>query len=115
MKKIFHPHHRTAWSLRTSGLPLVAVTMSGETVRIGSTRKAAGYIDVPDDAVAILWCYSSNTGRRTVHVLEPRDGLPAIVSIADSNSPNEVDAALDPLPAAARSAAATVVSDWIWG
>jgi hypothetical protein len=100
--KVFHPGHRTAWSHRTSGYPLVAVRASGGIENLGGTRTRACRIEVPEDTVAILWCYTSGSGRRTVYVLAPENGLPERARIVDDgSSPEEIRAALGAMPESA--------------
>jgi hypothetical protein len=82
---------------------LVAVRVNGDIVDLGGTRKCACRIDVPEDCVAILWCYFSGSGRRTIYVLAPEDGLPERARIVDAedSSPDVIRAVLGGLPESA--------------
>jgi hypothetical protein len=96
--RIFHPAHRTAWSVRTTGFPLLAVRSNGELVDLGGTRRQACRLQVPEDTVAVLWHYKSNGGYRTTYILEPRDGLPERLHVSDWLDPQQVAQALRDLP-----------------
>jgi hypothetical protein len=77
-KKVFHPFHRTAWSLRTQDMPLKAVSPSEGVVDLGGTRKYPCRLSIPEDTLCILWGYWSNSDRKHVTVLKPEDGLPDV-------------------------------------
>jgi len=118
--KIFHPLHRTAWSRRTSGMPLRAVTKDGRVVKIeGGARKHPGYLEVPDDTTLILWFYTTTGGYRQVHVLQAVHGLPDLVVVENKMDPEEARRRIEgALPSgmaeAARRAIVEAVEKWLW-
>lgn len=83
-KKIFHPLHRTAWSLRTSGFPILAVGPGGKILARLDSRKRAGFIEVPSGTSYLLHLYWTGSGRLILYRYKPEDGLP------DDGEPFEV-------------------------
>ncbi len=76
--KIFHPLHATAWSIRTSGFPILAVGEGGKILARLRSQKQAGYIEVPDGTSYLLHLYWTGSGRLVLYRYRPEDGLPQI-------------------------------------
>ena len=66
--KLIVDFHEWAWSLRTQGFPVYAVTKNGEKILIGGTVKKRTVYDLPPDTIAVLRRYYSNAGYLTVFV-----------------------------------------------
>ena len=68
-----HPHliveaHEWAWSLRTQGFPVYAITASGELVEVGETKKHVARYALPEGTVAVVRYYESVKGHVTLYV-----------------------------------------------
>jgi len=68
--KIFVRYHEWAFSLRTSGFPVYAVTSRG-LVKVGVTKKAPTSYRLPPGTVAVVREYRSNRGYRTFYIYFP--------------------------------------------
>ena len=71
--KVFVDFHEWAWSARTSGYGVYAITQQGDIIKIGVTTKKPASYEVTDDTIAIFRYYESNRGYVTLH-LYMRDG-----------------------------------------
>ena len=89
--KVYHPHHRTAWSRRTSGFPIYAVGPDGKVLGRLEARKRAGFINVPDGTRYLVHLYWSNSGRLTIFVYRPEDGLPEVASWTEGDGFEALD------------------------
>jgi len=64
---VFVGYHEWAWSLRTSGFPVFAITQSG-VVKIGVTCKKPAIYKLPEGTIAIIRQYVSNLGNETWYI-----------------------------------------------
>lgn len=111
MLRIWHPEHRTAWSARTSGFPLLGLSPEGIVWR-GETSKRAQFLYVPDSTRLIAWCYSSNSGRRSITFLKPENYLPSVRTIHEYESPDDLRVFLEERGLAS---CLDVLEVWLWG
>jgi len=63
--KLFVGTHEWAWSLRTQGFPIFAISKDGKVRDVGLTEKKARIYKIPEDTIALIRHYVSNSGRRT--------------------------------------------------
>ena len=66
--KLFVDYHEWAWSMRTQGFPIFAVSQDGKVVQIGTTTKKPKIYKLPENTVAIVRKYVSNSGIETWHI-----------------------------------------------
>ena len=69
--------HEWAWSQRTSGYPVYALTENG-LIKIGETKKAYAEYTIPEGTKAVVRIYRSNRGYLTVYIYT-RDGNSIVV------------------------------------
>jgi hypothetical protein len=58
--------HEFAWSMRTSGFPLIVYSQEEKRLVEFRTEKRARVLSLPDEAKYLAWFYSSNSGKRSV-------------------------------------------------
>jgi len=66
--KLFVAFHEWAWSLRTQGFSVFAILQDGKVVEIGKTQKRPCVYKLPENTIALIREYTSNSGRRTIFI-----------------------------------------------
>jgi len=66
--KVFVDFHEWAWSARTSGYGVYAITQQGDIIKIGVTTKKPASYEVTDDTIAIFRYYESNKGYASIYI-----------------------------------------------
>lgn len=112
--KVFHPLHRTAKSIRTTGFPVLFADAAGNVIGQCRSQKQPGFWLLPDETKIVLLLYVTNSGRRNVVLFEPMDGLPWRGTIYDTQL-GELDDVLAQLGIEPNSQAAESIMQWLAG
>ncbi len=110
--RIFHPAHRTAWSARTTGMPVLVVSGEG-VLDILSSEKRAGYWVLPDETRYLVHVYRTGSGHRVLYFLAPTDGLPEVGVVRASDGPDELRSICGRL--GIGEGVMNVLSEYLWG